>query len=82
VLIKSSVVFLNPYTVMFSDSLSLFAVYLRMETCGTSALTAVMSPLSTVEELVNLVLWYTMYPGSFGGGAFLVNVSWSMKIFG
>jgi len=40
VLIKSSVVFLNPCTVMVSDSQSLFAVYLGMGTCDTPALTA------------------------------------------
>ena len=34
-------------------------------------LTAVISPLSTVRELVNLGLWYTLYPGSFGGGGVL-----------
>ena len=62
-LIKSNVVFLNPCTVMVRDSQSLFAVYFGMGTCGTSALTDVMSPLSTVGELVNLALWYTMYPG-------------------
>ena len=81
-MIKSNVVFLNHCTVLVSDSQSIFAVYLGMGTCVTSVLTAVMSSLSTVGELVNLALWYTMYPGSFGGGAFLVNVSWSMKIFG
>lgn len=75
VLIKSSVVFLNPCTVIVSDSQSLFVVYLGIGTCGTSALTAVMSPLSTVEELICLALRYRMYPGSFGGGAFLVSVS-------
>ena len=67
VLIKSSVVFLNPCTVMVSDSQSLFAVYLGMGTCGTSALTALMSPLSTVGELISLALWYIMHSGSFGG---------------
>ena len=58
------------------------SLYLGMGTCGTSALTAVMSPLSTVGELDNLALWYAMYAGSFGGGAFLVSVSWSMMVYG
>ena len=71
----SNVVFLNACTVMVSVSQSLFAVHLGMGTCGTSVLTAVMSPLSNVGELISLGLWYTMYPESFGGGAFLVNVS-------
>ena len=73
VLIKSNVVLLNPCTVVISVSQSLFALYLGMRRCGTSALSAVMSPLSTVGELINLGLWYTMYPRSFGGGAFLVS---------
>jgi len=56
VLIKSSVVLLNPYTVMVSVSQSLFSVYLGMVTCGTSDLIAVMSPLPTVGELISLGL--------------------------
>ena len=39
-----------------------------IKSSGTSALTVVISPLSTVGELVNLTLWYTMYPERFGGG--------------
>ena len=57
--------FLNPYTVMVRVSKSLFAVYLGVGTCGTSALTAAVSPLSTIGEFIILGLLYTMYPGSF-----------------
>jgi len=59
----SNVVFLNACTVMVSVSQSLFAVYLGMGTCGTSVLTAVMSPLSNVGELISL-------------GLMVHNVSW------
>ena len=74
-LITSNAVLLNTCTVTVSVSLSLFAVYLGMGTCGTSALTTVLSHQSTVGELIILGLWCTLYPGSLGGGRFLVSVS-------
>jgi len=68
VLITRRVVYLNHYTVMVSICQSLFAVYLGIGTYSTSVQTA-------VRELTILGLWYTMYPGSFGGGTFLVSIS-------
>ena len=58
---------LNHCTINVSVSQSSFAMYLGMETGGTSALTVVMSPLSTVEEVIILSLWYTLHSGSLGG---------------
>ena len=72
VLITSSVVFLNLCTLMVKVSQSLFVVYLGVGAWGKPALTAVMSPLSTVDEFIIVGLRYTMSPERFGGGTFLV----------
>ena len=46
----------------------IFCCGVDVETWDTSGLTAVTSHLSNVGELIFLGLWYTLRPGSFGGG--------------
>ena len=81
-LITSSVMFLNRRTVMVRVSQTLCAEYLGVKTCNTPAVIAVVGPLSTVDVLIFLGFGYTVYPGSFGGGSFLMSVSWSITIYG
>jgi len=60
VFIKLIVVLLKPCKVIVRVSQSVFVVNIGVGSCGMSALTAVMSPVSTVGVLILRGLWYMM----------------------
>jgi len=66
------------------DRLSRFYLlyFVDLKDDGTSALTAVMSPLSAVGELIILGLSYTKYPGRFGECFLKHNYFWMTVLDG
>jgi len=58
----------EPYVLITSS-----VTFLYPCTWCSSDMTAAISPMSPEGDLVILGLWYTVYPGKFGGGMFFVS---------